>query len=197
LHRLVRKALAKTAAQWPQLQRVYAWVRRAAVILTNQCEEPAEVVQQRYAGLLGAMTHAVSDTHTYRDALQHFLKVTRSYWSGLFHCYAVADLPRTNNDLEHEFGSYRYHERRASGRKVASAGAVVRGTVRIVAATATRHKCRQADDLIPIELTAWRKLRSELQDRRRPRTLGRRFRRDPEGYLRGIEDELFKAILPS
>jgi hypothetical protein len=153
-------------------------------------------VQQRYAGLLGAMTRAASDTHTYRDALQHFLKVTRSYWPGLFHCYAVVDLPRTNNDLEHQFGSYRYHERRASGRKVASAGAVVRGAVRIIAATATRQKPRDGDDLIPTELAAWRKLRSELQERRRPRTLGRRFRRDPEGYLHGIEDELLKAILP-
>jgi hypothetical protein len=35
------------------------------------------------------------------DAINHFLKVTRSYWSGLFHCYEVEGLPRTNNDLEH------------------------------------------------------------------------------------------------
>jgi hypothetical protein len=33
--------------------------------------------------------------------------VTKSYWSGLFFCYDVSDLPRTNNDLEHIFGSTR------------------------------------------------------------------------------------------
>ena len=47
--------------------------------------------------------------------LRHFVRVTRSYRPGLFGCYQVADLPRTNNDLEHLFGSHRYHERRASG----------------------------------------------------------------------------------
>ena len=32
--------------------------------------------------------------------MDHFLKVFRSYWPGLFHCYDVEDLPRTNNDLD-------------------------------------------------------------------------------------------------
>jgi len=32
--------------------------------------------------------------------LAHFQKVTRSYWPGLFHCYHLSDVPRTNNDLE-------------------------------------------------------------------------------------------------
>ena len=33
-------------------------------------------------------------------ALAHFHKVTASYWPGLFCCYDVPGLPRTNNDLE-------------------------------------------------------------------------------------------------
>jgi hypothetical protein len=57
-------------------------------------------------------------------SLKHFVKVTQSYWPGLFKCYESADLPRTNNDLEHAFGSHRYHERRASGRRRASPGLV-------------------------------------------------------------------------
>ncbi|QBD80997.1 hypothetical protein EPA93_35525 [Ktedonosporobacter rubrisoli] len=68
-----------------------------------------------------------------------FLKVTESYWSGLFHCYDVADLPRTNNELEHVFGSTHYHERRATGRKQASLGLVVRGSVHLVAAVAAQN----------------------------------------------------------
>jgi hypothetical protein len=32
--------------------------------------------------------------------VDHFLRVSRSYWPGLFHCYDVEDLPRTNNDLD-------------------------------------------------------------------------------------------------
>jgi hypothetical protein len=40
-------------------------------------------------------------------AKQHFLKVTQSYWSGLFACYDDPELPRTNNALEQFFGSFR------------------------------------------------------------------------------------------
>jgi hypothetical protein len=47
-----------------------------------------------------------------RSGLEHFLKVTRSFWPGLFQCYDHPDLPRTDNDLEHVFGTYRHHERR-------------------------------------------------------------------------------------
>ena len=36
-------------------------------------------------------------------AVAHFMTVSQSYWPGLFHCYTVADLPRTNNALEHLF----------------------------------------------------------------------------------------------
>ena len=32
-------------------------------------------------------------------AISQFLKVTMSYWPGLFHCYDVADLPRTDNEM--------------------------------------------------------------------------------------------------
>src|SRR3712207_9435478 len=64
---------------------------------------------------------------------------------GLFHCYAVPDLPRTNNGLEQLFGSQRYHERRATGRKAASPAAVLRGEVRLIAATATRLCPPRAD----------------------------------------------------
>ena len=75
--------------------------------------------------------------------------MTRSYWPGLFRCYEVEGLPRTNNDLEQFFGSYRYHERRCSGRKVACPGTVVRGSVRLVAAAATRLRPIEAADLVP------------------------------------------------
>src|SRR3989304_4232864 len=49
----------------------------------------------------------------------------------------VRDLPRTNNDLEQLFGSYRWHERRITGRKTASPAFGGRGSVRLPAAIAT------------------------------------------------------------
>src|SRR5262249_8727261 len=131
-----------------------------------------------------------------QEAFTEFRKVTGSYWPGLFGCYDVADLARTNNDLEQFFGSYCYHERRASGRKVACPGTVVRGSVRVVAAAATRMRRFDPADLIPSNLQAWRDLRGTLERRRVVRTLGRRFRRDPVAYLRSLEESLINQTLP-
>ena len=131
------------------------------------------------------------------EEFAHFLKVTRSYWPGLFHGYGVQVLPRTDNELEQFFGSYRYHERRRSGRKVACPGTAVRGPVRLVAAAATRLRPIEASDLVPTDLRAWRDLRGTLERRQAVRTLGRRFRRDPAAYLQSLEESLIKQTLPA
>ena len=141
----------------------------------------------RQRGLVGALA----------SGIDHFVKVSRSYWAGLFHCYDVPDLPRTDNDREQLFGSHRYHERRASGRKVASPGLVVRGSVRLPAAVATRLRGQvRGEDLAPSDPGAWRELRAGLERRQAIRALGRRFRRDPAAYLQQLEDSLIKETLP-
>jgi len=65
-------------------------------------------------------------------AIDHFRKITESFAPGLFHCYDVPDLEASNNALEQCFGSARYLERRATGRRGAIPGVVVRGSVRLL-----------------------------------------------------------------
>jgi hypothetical protein len=130
-------------------------------------------------------------------AVGHFLKVSRSYWGGLFACYDAEGLPRTNNALEQLFGSQRYHERRASGRKAGSPALVLRGAARLVAAVATRQRAFTADDLAGADRAEWARLRRQLDERRRRRTERGRFRRDPEGYLRQLEAQLIRSTLPA
>jgi hypothetical protein len=129
-------------------------------------------------------------------AVDQFLKVTASYWPGLFHCYDMPDLPRTNNDLEQFFGAARYHERRATGRKGASPGLVVRGAVRLVAAAATRLRRFDAAELQPTDLADWRALRRRLATRQEARCAQSRFRKDPDAYLSTLEQQLSQPALP-
>ena len=166
----------------------FGWVHRAAADPAQRGGAGRRRGRRRYRGLIAAIARHRRAAGRLGEAFAHFLKVTRSYWPGLFRCYDVADLPRTNNDLEQFFGSYRYHERRASGRKVACPGTVVRGSVRLVAAAATRLRPIEAADLVPSDLAAWRALRGSLERRQAVRTLGRRFRRDPAAYLRSLEE---------
>ncbi len=143
------------------------------------------------------MTAAQDTLGTLAPAVVQFQKVTASYGAGLFHCYDVPDLPPTNNALEQYFGAARYHERRATGRKGASPGLVVRGAVRLLAAVATRRQPFADADLCPADLTAWRTLRSQLRTRQNARAAQRRFRTDPLTYLTTLEQALCQPSLPA
>jgi hypothetical protein len=185
-----------TAHLWPDIRVGYRWVHQAAHILSNQDQREALTVQQRLGGLLGAMKRHQTAAGTLTPALVHFRKVTRSYWPGLFACYTVPDLPRTNNDLEQFFGAYRSHDRRTTGRKVASPGLVLSGSVCVIAAAATRLHTYSAAELAPQNVSAWQELRHALETRRYQRTQRRRFRRDPASYLATLETDMLKLILP-
>jgi hypothetical protein len=174
----------------------FAWVHLAAHILGVEGIDAA-TARRRLGGLLGARARHRAKVGALAPAVGHFLKVSRSYWPGLFHCYAVEDLPRTNNALEQLFGSYRHHERRVSGRKVASPALVLRGSARILAAVATRQRSERVQDLRGADRVRWAKLRATLAERRQRRVERRRFRRDPEDYLRQLEAKLIQPSLPT
>jgi hypothetical protein len=196
LKTILRRGLDATASLWPEVRVAYGWVHRAAHILHNDTQEPGAAVKRRLHGLLGAMGQHQAKAGTLAPAVRHFLKVSRSYWPGLFHCYSVPDLPRTNNELEQFFGAYRSHERRATGRKVASPAVVLRGAVRLVACAATRLRPFTSEELAPDPVNAWQELRHTLETRRHQRTQRRRFRRDPASYLAILEADLLKLSLP-
>jgi hypothetical protein len=197
LRRLVDRGLEQTAPMWGEIRLAYLWVHRAARTLANEEGLLVEELRRRYRGLLSEMSRRREETGTLSSAVSLFLKVTKSYWKGLFACYRVPELPRTNNDLEHCFGSARYHERRASGRKGASPAMVVRGSVRLLAAVATPPEGFDAASIRPMDIEGWRALRSSLEKRQETRRDQLRFRRNPDAYLRRLEEQLLKQALPS
>jgi hypothetical protein len=193
------RALAQTAFLWEPIRLVYSWVHRAARILADEEGLRVEGLRRDYRRLLAEMYSRREEAGDLSGAVSLFLKVTKSYWKGLFHCYRFpkGTLPRTNNDLEHCFGSVRHAERRASGRKGASPALVVRGSVRVVAAIATPPEGFAAADIRPADVEGWRALRASLEKRREGRRAQLRFRRDPDTYLSRLEEQLLKQALPS
>ena len=197
LRRLLGRGLERTRDLWPDIERAYRWVHALARVLDNADGLPAARVERRFAGLIGAMARHRAKAGALTAAVDRLLKVTRSYRPGLFACYRVPGLPRTNNDLEQLFGSQRHHERRATGRRGASPAMVLRGSVRLVAATATRLRPVTAGELARADRRAWAELRRRLDRRRHTRTLRGRFRRDPAAYLAELEQQLSQLALPS
>lgn len=184
---------------WAPIRLCYSWVHHAARILADEGDRSVEELRQDYRNLLAQMSRRREEAGDLRGAVSVFLKVTKSYWKGLFCCYLLPEgtLPRTNNELEHCFGSVRYCERRASGRKGASPAMVVRGSVRVVAAIATPPGGFAAADIRPADVEGWRALRASLEKRREGRRAQLRFRRDPDTYLDRLEEQLLKQALPS
>ena len=174
----------------------FGWVHRAAHLL-GQTGRNGATVRGQLAGLLGAMRRHRDAVGDLSGGVDHFLKVSQSYWPGLFACYDTPDLPRTNNDLERAFGSHRYHERRATGRKGASPALVLRGSARLVAGLGTRAGAGAVADLVGADREEWQRVRAELEERRQRRVERRRFRRDPDGYLKDLENQLIQSRLPA
>ncbi len=178
------------------MQLAYDWVHRAAHILSNPDELCAANVRRQLNGLLGGMKRWQSKLDALAPFVDHFIKITRSYGLGLFHCYDIANLPRTNNDLEHLFGRYRQLERRINGHKSSSGAVVVSGSVRLVSALVSQHQPFSADSLAQVDLQQWQLRRESVSRQRFKRVQQRRFRQDPDAYLTAIEDRLDQLILP-
>ena len=197
LRALVAKGLAATDALWPAIRIAYGWVHQAARLLENEDQLSGHEVRQQMEELLAEIRGDQMTVGMLQPAVAHFLKVSASYWPGLFHCYDIPGLPRTNNLLEQFFGSVRYHHRRASGRIRASAGTVVRGAVRALSSAASRLHPVGEYELRHPNLDRWRNLRQSLELRQEARRQQGRFRKDPVAYLASLETLLLKSGLPS
>ena len=181
--------LFASAQHWERLQTAQSWVVRAAQILENDTKADAATVEAEYRKLLTDVV-AHQSTPQLEPFATHFYKVSRSYWRGLFHCYDMPEVPRTNNALEQYFGSARHHERRATGRKRPTSAMVVRGSVRVVAAVATQLAAFDAAELRLHDEAGWRELRKKMATRHEARRAQRRFRRDPDAYLTKLQAQL-------
>jgi hypothetical protein len=66
--------------------------------------------------LMDLTTSHVQDAEDQRVAA-HINQIFRSFWWGLFICYDVEGVPRTNNELERFIRQIKMRQRRGSGRK--------------------------------------------------------------------------------
>ena len=202
LRGIIRDGLEQTEDLWPEVREGFALLKRMAQVLANEGLHTGEEVRRQFHDVLEEMSTAATRAREggqgkLAEALEHFVKVSGSYEAGLFHCYDVADLEATNNELEQAFGSARHQERRVSGRKKGSASLVLRGGVRLLAALSSRLEQLAPEELAPRDLDEWRHKRAELARRRRSRAQQRRFRRDPDAFLHQLEDKLRQSRLPS
>jgi len=119
LQQSLQPILDSIQATYQLLAEAASWLKNIADLL-DPAGKPArsgqQVSQELFAFLL-----QLQDTHFadpfLRKTCDTILKTTRKYAPGLFHCYDIPDLPRTNNDRESEFRNLHRRLLRTTGQK--------------------------------------------------------------------------------
>lgn len=149
------------------------------------------VVRERVEAALDDIATAVADGHIpdwLQPPLAHLVLVLRRLGEGLYHCYDVPGLPRTNNDLEHFYRQLKAQERRITGHR-RSDTFVVRVGGFAVYATAARD-LPEADlrcHLAAVAAVDWQRERAILRANQERQTKMRRFRLHRAAYLADLE----------
>lgn len=119
LYQGLQAALSPLAQTYQELQQGAAWLHDIAYILEPKAIEPmrgAQVADQ-LRSYLDVVLYTSEVTGAIAQFGLHLDKVSRSYWPGLFHCYDVPSLPRTNNESESRFRDTGHRLLRTTGQK--------------------------------------------------------------------------------
>src|SRR4029434_4070259 len=105
LYQGLQSALTPMAETYHALHQGAAWLHDIAYIL-----EPCPTQPMSAAQVAGQLRRYLDTVRQWPDVTPtlyafgcHLTKVSQNYWPGLFHCYDVPGLPRTNNALESHF----------------------------------------------------------------------------------------------
>src|SRR2546422_489696 len=119
LYQGLQMALSPFAQTYQEVQQGAAWLHDIAYILEPLPARPlsAADVAGQLRGYLDTVLRLPKGTPTLNEFGLHLAKVSRSYWPGLFHCYDVPGVPRTNNTLESCFRDTSRRLLRTTGQK--------------------------------------------------------------------------------
>ena len=123
-----------------------------------------------------------------QQAVGHLVVVLRRLSPGLYHCYDVPGLPRTDNDLEQFYRRVKSGERRITGHKRSDAFVVRVGGFAVYAtAAAAETEAVVLEQLATVPAAAWQQERTRLRANQARQAKMRRFRLHRAAYLADLE----------
>jgi hypothetical protein len=119
LQQELQKALHSAQATYSLIREAADWLEHIAALLDPQPiphRSGDQIRQDLFTYLTKIHSNRCNDP-LLRNSFRIILKTTRSYAPGLFHCYDVPGLPRTNNDRESDFRDLGRRLLRTTGQK--------------------------------------------------------------------------------
>ncbi len=201
-YRLLRTTLPGYAAAFAEVRQAEAWLTEirqvlntAALPTLSQPGPGGDAVALAVAHVLGRIADQACDTPWLADFRHALLKLTEHYWSGLFVCYDVPGVPRTNNDLEGVFRRMRRAVRRQTGFKQLRRVLVRQGAWLVFPPEPGRAALERRLAAVPRE--AYRAERARFKARQARFQVRQRWQRQPARVLADLEAEWRELAPPS
>jgi hypothetical protein len=197
LRELIRRAEARCGARAAELRRAHGWLLEVARRLEPppaSVADPAASgarVRQRVEARLDEIDAALGAGEVpdwLRAPVAHVGVVLRRLGAGLYHCYDVPGLPRTNNEQERFYRRIKTGYRRTTGRRRADAFVVrVGGFAAYAAAASDEPEAMLLRRFGAVPAAAWRRERAALRATQERQATMRRFRLRRAAYLADLE----------
>ena len=190
----IREALLSYESQYTSIAEGYSWVLDISDILDVPLPEawakPPEVplsstVQSKVDAYLKQLSKRSDLNPSLLSYRKHLTALTCRYQVGLFHCYDIPGLPRTNNNIESLFGRVRRQTLLTSGPHHAKQRLHEQGAWLLFDVVKDEHE--QLKRLQRVSLSDWSKERERMLAHQATFTADRRFCRQPEKYLAELE----------
>lgn len=192
----IRDGLRTFEADYTWIAEGYSWVLDISAILDVPLPEPGEKPPDTpFSSTVHARLDAYLEQLRQRTDLDapllafrgHLQRLTERYAPGLFHCYDIPGLPRTDNDLESLFGRVRRQTLLTSGPHHARQRLHEEGAWLLFEVVSNERQ--QIERLRRVSLEDWRRERQRMQIHQVSFTDDRRFRRQSSKYLAELETQ--------
>ena len=120
-HTVLNDLLPSYESAFAEVRQALVWIDGLKAVLDvplPTAKEPGpggDAVALYVAHYLGRLADITTLSPRLAQFQHDLLAVSKRYWSGLFHCYDIIGLPRTNNDHESLYGQTKHQLRRQLG----------------------------------------------------------------------------------
>lgn len=197
LRTLIERAERRCGERAGELGQAHKWLLEIArrlepSVVTESGQPPtgAEVRArvERYLDEIAAAVAKGSVAEWLQQPVEHLRTVLLRLGDGLYHCYDVSGLPRTNNDLEQFYRRVKASERRITGHRRSDTFVVRVGGFAVYAVTASEvSEAELQQQLATVSAVDWQRERAVLRANQERQTKMRRFRLHRDAYLADLE----------